>query len=93
MARSEQLDQLVDDLRQQFRHVVLDLPPVLVGSEGVTAMRLADAHVLVVRHGVTSIKQLRAAHELIGHTESLGVVLNQVRTYTPPPPLSRWLAS
>ena len=91
LASSTELETLIDGFRAQFQHLVFDLPPVLLGSDGLTALRLVDAHILVVRYGVTTVQQVQAATDQMQGLDSLGVVLNQVRTYTPRP-LSRWLA-
>jgi Mrp family chromosome partitioning ATPase len=83
MARSPQLVEVVEQLAQRFDHLVLDLPPVLVGSEGVALLRLAAAQILVVRHGVTTIQQLGAVDDELENVPSLGVVMNRFRSRVP----------
>lgn len=91
LARSQELADLVEQLGDRFEHVVLDLPAILSGSDGLTMMRLADAYLLVVKHGVTTLQQVQMATDQLADFESLGSVLNQVQTHTPWP-LNRWLA-
>jgi Mrp family chromosome partitioning ATPase len=54
--------------------------------------RLADATVLVVRHGVTTEAQVRAALDRLASVHVAGVVLNQA-TSKIPRPLRRRLAN
>lgn len=91
LARSQELGDLIEQLGERFEHVVLDLPAILSGSDGLTMMRLADAYLLVVKHGVTTLQQVQMATDQLADFESLGSVLNQVQTHTPWP-LNRWLA-
>jgi non-specific protein-tyrosine kinase len=91
LARSEGLDKLIATLASRFQHVVLDVPAILTGSDGLAMMRLVDAYVLVVKHGVTTLQQVQTATAQLESVPQLGSVLNQARIRTPRP-LSRWLA-
>jgi len=91
LARSEELDKLIGTLSGRFEHVILDLPAILAGSDGLAMMRLVDAYLLVVKHGVTTLEQVQTVTDLLSDVSSIGSVLNQVRLRTPRP-LSRWLA-
>lgn len=91
IATSPQFAGLLDQLDDRFAHTLLDLPAVLAGSDALSMLRHVDAHLLVVRHGVTTMSHVRAAAEQIAAVPSFGVVLNDVRTRTPRP-IGRWLA-
>lgn len=86
LARGPQFADVIDRLAARFDHLVLDLPPLLTGSEGLALLRVADAYALVVRHGVTSIPQVKAAAVEARGTQSLGVVLNRFSSKIP----KRW---
>lgn len=86
LSRGPQFMEVIDRLAARFDHLVLDLPPLLTGSEGLALLRAADAYALVVRHGVTSIPQVKAAAAEARGTQSLGVVLNRFSSKIP----KRW---
>jgi polysaccharide biosynthesis transport protein len=71
---------LLDELRQRFDHIVLDLPPILpIASSPVLASR-ADATVVTTLWRKTSRFALRAALKRLppDQVNLVGVVLNQV---------------
>lgn len=71
---------LIDELRQRFDHIVLDLPPILpIASAPVLASR-ADATVMTARWRKTSRYALRAALKRLppDQVNLVGVALNQV---------------
>lgn len=83
VARSSQLGLLIDDLAQRFDYVILEVPPVLAGSEALAILRHAAAHLMVIRHGVTTVQQVQSAANEIRDVPSLGVVINQFRSRIP----------
>jgi Mrp family chromosome partitioning ATPase len=70
-------------LTKLFETVIIDVPPILKASEGITIARLADATALVVRQGVTTEAQVRAAIDELGNIELLGVIVNGWSTRLP----------
>lgn len=87
IARSSVLSDLFDDLEKEFQCVVIDMPPILPGSAGLNTVRFVNSYLFVVRHGVTTTAQLRAATNELRSVPSLGVVMNRYRTRIP-----KWLA-
>ncbi len=83
LVRSTSLPQIFDGLDDLFDYVIIDVPPILVGSEGIALLRHATGYLMVVRHGVTPVEQVRAASDEIGSIPSIGVVLNQCVTKIP----------
>jgi Mrp family chromosome partitioning ATPase len=81
--RSEDLDDIVDELSIRFDHVLLDMPPVLEGSAGLPLFRLADAYVLVVWSGVTRADQVRRVTRQLAEVPLAGSVLNRQRSRVP----------
>jgi Mrp family chromosome partitioning ATPase len=82
-AHSEQLSQIITSLARHYDHVVLDLPAVLASSLTIPLVRQADAVGLVVRHGVTTEAQVRAALERLANIPLAGVVLNRTSSKIP----------
>jgi hypothetical protein len=82
-ARSEQLPQIIATLARHHDSLILDLPAVLGSSIAVPLSRQADAVALVVRQGVTSETQVRAALERLSNIPVAGVVLNRTSSKIP----------
>jgi len=83
LARAAGIQQTLDELQELCAYVVIDVPPILVGSEGLALLRYAEGYLLVVRHGSTPLDQVSAAVSEIGSIRSIGVVLNRVSTKIP----------
>jgi Mrp family chromosome partitioning ATPase len=83
VARSPEFEQLLGLMREEFDHVILDLPPVLSHANSIALLGEADASLLVVRHRATSIAQVERALGAMQPTPNLAVVLNQFRTSVP----------
>ena len=77
------LDGLFKDLSTEFRHIVLDTPPILSKGDSIGFLRHADAYILVARHGSTAIKQIEAASKDLRAIPSMGAILNDHRTRSP----------
>ncbi len=75
----------VVELRQQFRYVVMDSPPVNIYSDAIALGQSADGVVLVVAANSTRREAARKAKDCFqsANTRLLGVVLNN-RTYPIP---------
>jgi Mrp family chromosome partitioning ATPase len=88
-ARSERLAQVLTILQRHTDNLILDLPPVLVSSAAIPLARLAGSVALVVRQGVTTDAQVRAALDHLSPIPSAGVVLNRASSRIPRPVLRR----
>ena len=82
-ARSAALGEVLEDLSDRFDCLIMDSPPVLAGSASLAQLRHASAYILVVRHGVTSTQQIRAATDELTSIPSMGVVLNGYKSKIP----------
>ena len=87
LARSPRLGTVLDDLEKRFDCVVFDMPPILTGSAGLGLARRMGSYLLVVRHGVTTTRHVRATVEELRTVPSLGVVLNRFKSRIP-----KWFA-
>ncbi|MGZ4725248.1 MAG: CpsD/CapB family tyrosine-protein kinase [Ilumatobacteraceae bacterium] len=83
LARSPHLGPLLDDLEKQFDCVILDMPPILAGSAGIGLVRHAGSYLLIVRYGVTTTQQVRAAVDELRAVPSVGIVLNRFKSRIP----------
>ena len=83
LARSPRLADMIMELTETNRHVVIDAGAVLDSTEAPVVVRQADAYLLVVRQGTSTIRQVQIATEELSAVPLLGAVLNQHRTRTP----------
>jgi Mrp family chromosome partitioning ATPase len=76
---------LLERLGNIYTHVVIDSPPILSVTDGVILARIADAVVLVIRHGKSSKHVIRRARDLLLRSGSpiTGLVLNAVDINSP----------
>jgi len=76
---------LLEALRLEFDHIVIDTPPTLSVTDAVVLSTRADAVVLVIRSGKTTKQALRRARELLFRVNArvTGVLLNAVDLNSP----------
>jgi capsular exopolysaccharide synthesis family protein len=82
---SEEMERVVNQLKAQFRHIVLDSPPIIPFADARTASRLADGVVIVCRAGQTPVRSLIRIAEILDGIGAypLGVVLNGIDFRSP----------
>jgi Mrp family chromosome partitioning ATPase len=78
-----ELDNLLNSLAAEYRHVIFDTPPLLSRVDSVGYLRHAEAYLLVTKQGSTTLKQIRMISEELRPIPSLGAILNVHRTRTP----------
>jgi len=85
MLSSETMRQLLQHAGEIYTHVIIDSPPVLSVTDGVILARMADAVVLVIRHGKSSKHVVRRARDLLLRSGApvTGVLLNAVDVSSP----------
>jgi polysaccharide biosynthesis transport protein len=85
MLSSEAMRALLERLGGMYTHVVIDSPPILSVTDGVILARLADAVVLVIRHGKSTKHIIRRARDLMVRSGApmAGIVLNAVDLNSP----------
>jgi polysaccharide biosynthesis transport protein len=71
---------LVELLRRQFEVIIIDSPPVTTVSDTTILSSLCDGVMLVIRTGVTHIKQIERAKEQLekGRAPVIGTILNML---------------
>lgn len=82
-AAGSALSMVLDELDIRFDHVVFDLPALHAASEALTLAALTDSVAVVVRQGVTSEGQVKAALDELDGLSVLGVILNAYKTDVP----------
>ncbi len=82
---SHRMAEAIEDLRQQYKFVVIDSPPIMAATDAVIISALADGVVLVVWSNETPKQAFSRTRELLASVKGrlLGVVLNAVDSAAP----------
>jgi succinoglycan biosynthesis transport protein ExoP len=82
---STQMRDVLEELRGQYDHIVVDTPPTLSVTDAVVLSPRADAIVLVIRSGQTTKQALRRSRDLLMQVNAKvsGVLLNAVDLSSP----------
>jgi polysaccharide biosynthesis transport protein len=82
---SHRMREAIADLRQRFKFVVIDSPPVMAATDAVILSALTDGVLLVVRSGETPKEAFTRTRDLLAAVKCrlLGVVLNAVDSSAP----------
>ena len=78
IASAPMLGEIIGALRQKFRFIVVDCPPIISYPEGRVLSQFADSVILVGRCGTTTREALSRSVEILAEVQApvLGVVLN-----------------
>jgi len=82
---SSNLKDVLDQLKEQYDHIVIDTPPSLSVTDAVVLSPRADAVVLVIRSGQTTKQALRRSRDILMQVNAkvVGVLLNAVDLSSP----------
>jgi capsular exopolysaccharide synthesis family protein len=85
MLGSEAMLSLLERAREKYNYVVIDSPPILSVTDAAILGRVADAVVLVIRHGKSSKNVMQRARDLLVRSGApmAGMVLNAVDLNSP----------
>lgn len=85
MLGSPTMNELLEKLKSNYTHIVIDSPPLLSVTDGVVLARESDAVVLIVRHGKSSRHVVRRARDLLLRAGAplTGIALNAVDLNSP----------
>jgi capsular exopolysaccharide synthesis family protein len=81
LLNSEIFKELLIQTRQQFRHIIIDTPPVLGFADARFISLLVDGVLLVTKYYFTHKSAGRLARQLLNHSPLLGAVLNAVGSH------------
>ncbi len=81
LLESEEMHNLLIQLRTQYDYIIIDTPPVLLLSDALALSSEVDGAVLVCRHQVSFISDIERALETLkfSKTNILGVVINDYK--------------
>jgi len=82
---SQQMFDLLAELREQYDHIVIDTPPTLSVTDAVVLSTRSDAVVLVIRSSQTTKPALRRTRDILTQVNArvAGVLLNAVNLDSP----------
>jgi len=80
LLESVRMNVLIENLRAQFDHIILDTPPLHLVTDGFIIARLSDVCLYLVRHNVTPKSELKFIEESYqsGKLPNMGLVFNGV---------------
>ncbi|MGD0826868.1 MAG: polysaccharide biosynthesis tyrosine autokinase [Desulfobaccales bacterium] len=80
---SQEFKDLLGQLRERFKHIIIDTPPILAFSEGLIISVLTDGVIMVTRHNCTHKNAAHLAHQRLTQIRAplMGAVLNCVDSY------------
>jgi len=81
LLNSETFKELLAQLRERFRHIIIDTPPVLGFADARFVSTLVDGVLLIIKHNATHKSAGRLAHQLLHQSPVLGAVMNAVGHY------------
>lgn len=73
MLGSEQFKSLLEQLSQQYDHIIIDTPPILAVTDGIVISQYAGVNLLVARYAKSQMKELELS---LNRFEQAGVKLN-----------------
>jgi succinoglycan biosynthesis transport protein ExoP len=82
---STKMKDVLEELRKQYDHIVIDTPPTLSVTDAVVMSTSADAVILVIRSGHTTKPALRRARDILLQVNArvCGVLVNAVDLNSP----------
>ncbi|MCF0266562.1 polysaccharide biosynthesis tyrosine autokinase [Acinetobacter guillouiae] len=81
MLSSDRFRELLEQLSQQYDHIIIDTPPILAVTDGIIISQFAGVNLVVARYAKTQMRELELAinrFEQAG-TKVNGIILNDVR--------------
>lgn len=81
MLSSDRFSELLEQLSQQYDHIIIDTPPILAVTDGIIISQFAGVNLVVARYAKTQMRELELAinrFEQAG-TKVNGIILNDVR--------------
>ena len=85
MLGSERMHALLEQLKGEYDHIVIDTPPTLSVTDAVLLSVVADSVILVIRSGKTTKDALRRSRDVLRQVNArvMGVVVNAIDLSSP----------
>ena len=82
MLSSDRFSELLEQLSQQYDHIIIDTPPILAVTDGIIISQFAGVNLVVARYAKTQMRELELAINRFEQAGSKvnGVILNDVQT-------------
>lgn len=79
---SRRMESILNDLREKFDYIIIDLPPVNIVSDALSIARLISGMIVVIREEYTEKKELeRCIRQLrLSNVNVLGCVMNEAKS-------------
>ncbi len=74
------MEQMINELKEQFDYIILDMPPVGLLSDALVMMKFSDLNLYVLKAGYSKKEFVDVAHQLVekNNVKSLSFILNGV---------------
>lgn len=81
MLNSDRFSKLLEQLSQQYDHIIIDTPPILAVTDGIIISQFAGVNLVVARYAKTQMKELELTINRFEQAGSKvnGIILNDVR--------------
>ena len=74
------MEQLINELKQHYEYIILDMPPVGLLSDALVMMKYSDLNLYVMKAGYSKKEFIEVAHQLVekNNVKSMSFILNSV---------------
>ncbi|WP_327857906.1 polysaccharide biosynthesis tyrosine autokinase [Acinetobacter guillouiae] len=81
MLNSDRFSELLEQLSEQYDHIIIDTPPILAVTDGIIISQFAGVNLVVARYAKTQMKELELTINRFEQAGSKvnGIILNDVR--------------
>lgn len=82
---SDKMKHFIKDMRQQFDHIIFDVPPIVAVTDAGIVGSMVEGAILIIRAGKTQRGIVKHAESLLNqsHTKLLGHVLTNIEYHLP----------
>jgi succinoglycan biosynthesis transport protein ExoP len=80
LLQSQKMETLIGELEKSFDYIIMDLPPVLTGTDAEIMSRFCSGFLLVVRHNATDKRALETALNRLQKVNAhmIGIIYNDI---------------
>ncbi len=78
-----EMDRFVSEIREQFKYMVFDMPPILEREDAARLVEVVDKVIFVIGAGMVSQEVVESGVTAVGRDKMMGVVLNGAWSHAP----------